>query len=125
MAACGEKKHKRPEPKPLGHKVDWLEECFPKGCRGRIMMRIMDEQIGYERAKLMVPDLEESTHEVLMKMASGEACGGTAGVIFNHNQKGAKQKGKIIGLYNKNLTTKQIAERLGMTQEMVRKYRRG
>ena len=105
--------------------MDWLEECFPEGCRGRIMMRIMDERIGYREARRLIPELEESTHEVLMKMASGEACGGTAGVIFGHNQKSAKQKGKIVGLYNKNLTTKQIAERLGMTQDMVRKYRRG
>ena len=103
---------------PLGKKIEWIEDFFPSGCRGEMMMRIMEERLDLTTARLLVPDLEEQTHRILMRMHDGEiSCG--------EREKPAKVKAeylypekqaKIKELTRAGLTYRQIGELIGMSK---------
>lgn len=103
-------------------RMRWEEECFPKGCRGRIMMRIMEEQLEYDAARLLVPDLEEQTHGVLMKMARGEASCGETQAAYNRRISIQRKQARIREMQRSKVPIKEIARRMGMTVKGVRHY---
>lgn len=109
---------------PLGRMVKAQEQFFPKGCRGTRLMRIMQEGLSMEAAQLLVPEIEESTYSVLMKMRDGTISSGAIGFVpaLGDQRNGGKMRKRVIEMYELGLSTAQICKETGLSPSGVRNY---
>ena len=110
--------------RPLGRPVKEMEQFFPKGCRGIRLMQIMREGLGMEEAQRLVPEIDQSTHDVLMKMHEGTISSGAIGFVpaLGDQRNGGKMRKRVIEMYELGLSTAQICKETGLTPSGVRNY---
>lgn len=109
---------------PLGRMVKAQEQFFPKGCRGARLMQIMQEGLSMEAARLLIPEIEESTYSVLMKMREGTISSGAIGFVpaLGDQRNGGKMRKRVIEMYELGLSTAQICKETGLSPSGVRNY---
>lgn len=108
--------------RPLGRKMEVDYSNFPRGCRGAVMMRIMEERMELDEARRLIPDLEEQTHKVLMKMHTGEISSGGEDMVKKRMETIREIKEAVIGLKAQGLTYKQIEEQIGIKESTAKNY---
>lgn len=108
--------------RPLGRKMEVDYDNFPRGCRGEVMMRIMEEGMELGEARRLIPDLEEQTWAVLMKMHSGEISSGGLKPVEKRMETVREIRETVIALREDGLTYGMIAEQLGIKENTAKNY---